>query len=131
MRNQILVGLIATSMLSTAAMAREGSFYIGADGGIETEGTDGETAGCRTSDSKSLYSPTLTWAGAGAAAGAGAEVGSWSGPGTIGGSKNDGSGSEALVGGGKGAGKTPIRGVAVSRSVRGAIVSGGGVADGG
>ena len=34
MRNQILVGLIATSMLSTAAAAREGSFYIGADGGL-------------------------------------------------------------------------------------------------
>ena len=34
MRKQILVGLIATSMLSTAATAREGSFYIGADGGL-------------------------------------------------------------------------------------------------
>ncbi|WP_370638066.1 OmpA family protein [Croceicoccus sp. Ery15] len=34
MKNRILIGLIATSMLSTAAQAREGSFYIGADGGL-------------------------------------------------------------------------------------------------
>ncbi|WP_370638817.1 outer membrane beta-barrel protein [Croceicoccus sp. Ery5] len=48
MKSRILIGLAATSMLSTAAQAREGSFYIGADGGLmqpETSDVDLDSVG--------------------------------------------------------------------------------------